>query len=112
MIRQVKTISFKEELKDQNSAPMLFLCDDFELYFCKSRLDYADYDFLVYELLGSHIANYFGIATPDIAFVQFDEESMGSGYFQRNLIWNMEQSFLGLKILAEMIIWTKQVNSR
>lgn len=88
MIRQVKTISFKEELIHQNSAPMLFLCDDFELYFCKSRLDNPDYDFLVYELLGSHIANYFGIATPDIAFVQFDEESMGSGYFQCN--FNLE----------------------
>lgn len=63
---------------------MLFLCDDFELYFCKSLLDNPDHDFLVYELLGSQIANYFGIATPDIAFVQYDEESMGSGYFQHN----------------------------
>lgn len=88
MIRQVKTISFKEELIHQNSVPMLFLCDDFELYFCKSLLDNQDYDFLVYELLGSHMAKYFGIATPDIAFVQFDEQSMGSSYFRYN--FNLE----------------------
>lgn len=89
MIPNVKTITFKDELVNQTSVPMLFLCDDFDLYYCKSQLDNSDHDFLLYELIGSRMAKLFSIATPEIALVMFDEDSLGSnGYLQKN--YNLE----------------------
>jgi hypothetical protein len=89
MIPTVKTITFKDELVHQTSVPMLFLCDDFNSYYCKSQLDNPDHDFLLYELIGNRMGNYFGIATPEIALVTFDEDSLGSaGYLQKN--YNLE----------------------
>ena len=84
MIPAIKTVIFINELVNQNSAPSIFLCDDFKQYYCKSILDNSDHDFLVYEFIGSYIARYFGISTPEIAWVKFDELSMGSEYFQKN----------------------------
>src|SRR5665811_345950 len=84
MLHEIKTVTFIEELIHQNSAPMLFLCDDFELYYCKSKLDGSDHDFLVYELIGSRLAVYFEISTPEIAIVRFDLDALGNGFLQKN----------------------------
>lgn len=78
------TVTFEKELNDQASAPMLFYCNDFENYFCKAKLDSVNHDFLVYELIGSRLAKHFEISTPDVAIVQFDENSMANGFFQKN----------------------------
>ncbi|KEO75247.1 HipA family kinase [Anditalea andensis] len=84
MLKIINTLTFKEELVHQNSAPMLFLCDDYEHYYCKSKLQEPDHDFLIYEMIGSKIADYFNISTPHIALVQYDEVSLGENYLLKN----------------------------
>ncbi|MGY6523484.1 MAG: HipA family kinase [Mongoliitalea sp.] len=100
MIPLVKSVTFVEELVYQNSAPMVFLCDDFETYYCKSKLDNQDHDFLVYELIGSRLANYFGIATPAIAWVEFDMESIGPNFFQKNYTLEHGDILFGSKFIG------------
>lgn len=88
-IKRVKTLTFIEELTLQNSKPMVFLCDDFSRYYCKGKLpEDIDHDFLVYELIGTELAGYFSIATPSIAFVEYDSDSLGEKYLTGN--YNLE----------------------
>jgi len=84
MIKEVFTVTFKEEMLDQNSVPIVFLCSDFNTYYCKSKLNESDHDYLVYELIGNKLANHFSITTPEIAYVRFKAESMGYNFFQKN----------------------------
>ncbi|MCH7414453.1 hypothetical protein MM213_13220 [Belliella sp. R4-6] len=100
MIPIVKTITFIEELIHQNSAPVKFLCDDFNTYYCKSTLNDSGHDFLVYEIIGNRLANYFEIASPEIAFVQFNTEAMGSYFFQRNFNVENEDILFGSKYIG------------
>ena len=69
MIAKVNTLILTEELKRQASAPMIFTCDDFNIYYVKYILAPGEHDFLVYEMVCSGLAKYFKIFTPEIALV-------------------------------------------
>jgi len=84
MIKEVFTVTFKDEMLDQNSVPIVFFCSDFETYFCKSKLNEFNHDYLVYELIGNKLAKYFSITTPEIAYVRFKSDAMGNDFLQKN----------------------------
>lgn len=101
MFNKVTTISFEEKLIHQNSKPMLFLCDDFNRYYCKSNLDGSHYDFLIYEIIGSSLAKYFSISSPEFALVTFDFDSLGENYPVYNYDLEQGQFFFGSKHIGK-----------
>lgn len=73
-IPYVDTFRLKEEYST-NSKPMQFLCNVSQVYYVKYVLNHNTFDQLVYELLLAKLCKYYGINTPDVAFVNVIAEA-------------------------------------
>jgi len=87
LIPTVTTVSFKEEFSDTNSAPLKFICSDKEglnIYYLKYILQPEHFDYLVYEIVCSQLANHFSIKTPEIAFANVLGDSFNPSALENN----------------------------
>ncbi|SDL16857.1 HipA family kinase [Siphonobacter aquaeclarae] len=71
-ISRVLTNAFIEEINTDGHAPVKFLCEDGNLYYCKNRitLNKFEIDLLAYEVICNRFLKYLNISTPDIALVE------------------------------------------
>ena len=85
-IKQVNTEFLIEEMTTDGHAPMKFLCDDQEVYFCKYRLglDRNEIDCLAYEIIASTLLQELAIPTPEIAIVKISENTLNKKIIKKN----------------------------
>jgi len=71
-ILKVKTELLLEETKTFGHAPLKFICDDSNLYYCKYLIafDPNEINCLAYEIVSHYLLKALDIPTPDIALVQ------------------------------------------
>jgi hypothetical protein len=71
-IPRVSTEFLIEELNTSGHAPLKFICDDNETYFCKylTQFDRTEINFLAYEIVAHYLLKALGIPTPEIALVE------------------------------------------
>ena len=88
MIPTLETFLFQKEITGSSSAPLKFICADsnnkFRIYFIKYILSENTFDYLVYEIVCSQIAQNLAIKTPDIALVHVLKNSFNDQELTRN----------------------------
>ncbi len=73
------TITLLEEIPTYGHSPLKFLCDDYEIYYCKYRsgisLNQQEIDCLFYELLCHFLLLKLTIPTPELVLVNINQGS-------------------------------------
>lgn len=68
-----QTLTLINEVQTDGHSPLKFLCDDYEIYYCKYRsgrsLNSQEVDCLFYEIVCNKLLNHLNIPTPQIALI-------------------------------------------
>lgn len=83
MLETIETLRFAEEV-NTGSSPMKFLCKNFETYWVKYIDSDGEYYELICEVLGSRLAEHFGIPTPEIDYIRIMADSYDPSEIIRN----------------------------
>ncbi|MDD5570973.1 MAG: hypothetical protein PHD97_07425 [Bacteroidales bacterium] len=83
-IKKVNTLYFKEEIQTDGNYPLVFLCDDGNVYYVKYILNRKEFDCLVYEFICSALLKELQIPTPDVAIVKVLENSFDIKQIKHN----------------------------
>lgn len=78
LIKQVNTELLLEEIKTDGHAPLKFLCDNGEIYYCKHlpTLNKSEINCLAYEVVANYLLQQLEIPTPEIALVEVLEGTL------------------------------------
>lgn len=85
-IKRVKTELLLEEMKTDGHAPLKFICDDEEIYYCKyiKSLNRQEINFLAYEVVANYLLNELEIPTPEIALVNVSPGTLNKDIIDEN----------------------------
>lgn len=85
-IPKVKTELLLEETKTSGHAPLKFMCNDNQLYYCKYLIDFDpnEINCLAYEIVSHYLLKALNIPTPDIALVQITEGTLNKSKIIKN----------------------------
>jgi hypothetical protein len=85
-ILKVKTELLLEETKTSGHAPLKFICNDNNLYYCKYLVDFDpnEINCLAYEIVSHYLLKALNIPTPDIALVEVAEGTLDKSKIIKN----------------------------
>lgn len=74
----VNTELLLEEVQTDGHAPLKFICDTGEIYFCKylKAISRAELNCLAYEIIANYLLKYLNLPTPEIALVKISPDTL------------------------------------
>jgi len=86
LIRKIHTELLLAEIKTDGHAPLKFICDDNNVYYCKylNAFNRSELNFLAYEVIANRLLNALNIPTPDIALVQVSPGTLNKELIRAN----------------------------
>ena len=85
-LKTIHTELLLEEVQTDGHAPLKFICDTGEIYFCKylKTISRAELNCLAYEITANYLLKYLDIPTPEIALVEISSDTLNKEKIRYN----------------------------